>query len=99
MNMETIKKEIKGHLIDTVFSMLFLLCLVILKFTHKIEENTFILGLLLWAIITPSPHRWVISLGNWIKARKNGGIEITAAKNGNANGGENTADTNKENQS
>jgi len=72
--------KIKSYLLETLFALFFLCLLVILKFADKISERTFLVGMILWGLLTPSPHQWFLAIGNWIKAKKNGGVMVEVEK-------------------
>jgi len=71
---------------ETILSGLLLLCLTLLRYERAIDERTFLIGLIVWAFITPSPSQWVIMLGDWLKARKNGKTTVEVGKEGEDNG-------------
>lgn len=67
-------------IVEVVISLVFLMALVLLKWQNAIEERTFLIALVMWGILFPSPNQWAITIGDWLSARKNGGLQVEARK-------------------
>lgn len=76
-NMELIK-----FIVETAVSVTFLLVLVFLKFFQHINDQAFLIALVMWGLFFPSPHQWAITIGNFLSARKNNGLTLKAGKTG-----------------
>lgn len=72
--------ELIKFFVEIGLSLVLLLAIAFLRWQNSIEERTFLIALVLWGLFFPSPHQWAISIGNWLNARKNGGLVVDAAQ-------------------
>ncbi len=71
----------KYFIVETTISILFLFLLWILKMLHRISDNAFLAGLVLWGLLTPSPYSWYLHIGNLIKAGRRAYMNSAAEEN------------------
>lgn len=57
---------------ETIISVIFGIIIAILGWEKILTGKELLVALVIWALITPSPSRWVITIGDFVRAQKNG---------------------------
>lgn len=66
-------RELWDVIIELTVGLLFGLVILVLGFKGYFKDDEkLLIALALWALVLPSPTRWVIRLGQWIAIYKNG---------------------------
>lgn len=57
---------------ELAISLFFGTILFLLGWLKILDSKELLVSLIIWALITPSPSRWVIAIGDFVRAQKNG---------------------------
>lgn len=61
---------------ETIISVLFGIVVLALGWLRVLDSKELLVALIIWGLITPSPAQWAITIGNFLKATKDGGGEV-----------------------